>query len=254
MRTLACLLLPVVMFCSCSNSIRPEPVEAPLWAAQLSGEVNRLGVQNWIVVAEASYPVLSKRGVRTVAVDGEIPEVVDFVIKQLATSESLVPSFNTASELNFVKNDRAPGVDHYRRELKRVLGRREVKELGERNLRVLASSDAAKFAVLVVKTRTSLPYSSVYIELDSGYWNRAMENDLRSAEKKNRLEQERVELKRQETERRRMEAEMRKKLEAEIKMRQEVDRKRLEAQKVRKLVMVEKHKADLEKEGNETID
>ena len=35
------------------------------------------------------------------------------------------------------------------------------------------------FTILVLKTRTALPYSSVFIELDSAYWDVDSERELR---------------------------------------------------------------------------
>ena len=48
-----------------------------------------------------------------------------------------------------------------------------------RSLSLLAHSDSAKYAVLVLKTKSALPYSSVFIELDSGYWDRDSEDKMR---------------------------------------------------------------------------
>jgi hypothetical protein len=51
--------------------------------------------------------------------------------------------------------------------------------MDNRSLTLLTHSDAAKYAVLVLKTKSALPYSSVFIELDSGYWDRKSEDNLR---------------------------------------------------------------------------
>jgi hypothetical protein len=123
-----------------------------------------------------------------VVVDAEIPELVDYVVNDLERSENVTPSFNTARELPFVSNDRAPGIEQFRKDLKEALHGHEVREMDYRSLSLLAHSDASKFAVLVLKSRTALPYSSVFIELDSGYWDRELEDELqgeiRAAEKK----------------------------------------------------------------------
>ena len=92
---------------------RPRP-----WAEQVNREVDTLGYGNWIVVAESSFPVHSRRGVRTVVVDAEVPEVLDQVVKQLEYSDSVKPYFTTARELPYVENNIAPGVDTFRGQLK----------------------------------------------------------------------------------------------------------------------------------------
>ena len=60
--------------------------------------------------------------------------------------------------------------------------------VGARNWIVIAESSFPAYTgtgirtmVLVIKTKTSLPYSNIYIELDSGYWNSESETVLRKS-------------------------------------------------------------------------
>jgi len=169
--------MPLLLFLGgCGSSRRKPP---PPWGGAVSREVEALGIQNWIIIAESSFPVVSRRGVRTVVVDAEIPELVDFVVNELERSENVTPSFNTARELPYVENDRAPGIDQFRKELKTALHGHPVRQLDHRSLSLLAYSESSKFAVLVLKSKTALPYSNVFIELDSGYWDRDSEDQLR---------------------------------------------------------------------------
>lgn len=171
------LLFPIsLLLVGCGSGPDRTP---PPWAGTVGREVDALGIQNWIIVAESSFPVVSRGGVRTLVVDGEVPEIVDFVVNHLEKSENVTPSFSTARELPFVNNDRAPGIDHFRKQLKTALHGHQVRQMDHRSLSLLAHSDASKFAVLVLKSRTALPYSSVFIELDSGYWDRDSEDTLR---------------------------------------------------------------------------
>ncbi|MFT6179773.1 MAG: hypothetical protein ACI9NQ_000905 [Paracoccaceae bacterium] len=178
MKGLPLLLLPVLLLGGCASQRGPLR-KPPAWGEVVSREVNALGIQNWVIVAESSFPVVSRRGVRTIVVDAEVPELVDYVVNELEKSETVTPSFSTARELPFVKNDRAPGVDEFRKLLKTALHGHPVREMDHRSLTLLAHSDSAKYAVLVLKTKTALPYSSVFIELDSGYWDRDSEDNLR---------------------------------------------------------------------------
>ena len=91
----------------------------------------------------------------------------------------MTPSFSTARELSFVSNDRAPGIDYLREQLNEALHGHKVRQMDNRSLTLLAQSDALKYAILVLKSKTALPYSSVFIELDSGYWDRESEDRLR---------------------------------------------------------------------------
>ena len=167
-----------LFFSGCARSTQSE--EPPVWGLGVSREVQALGVSNWIIVAESSFPVISRRGVRTMVVDAEIPEVVDYIVNDLEQSSNVIATFNTAHELPFVSNDNAPGADEFRKLLQEALHGHPVREMDHRSLTLLAHSDAAKYAVLVLKTKTTLPYSNVFIELDSGYWDRASEDKLRA--------------------------------------------------------------------------
>ncbi len=169
---------------------------APVWAGTVEREVDALGIQNWIIVAESSFPVVTRGGVRTLVVDGEIPQIVDFIVNHLEKSETVTPSFNTARELSFVSNDRAPGIDYLREQLNKSLHGHQVRQMDNRSLILLAHSDASKYAILVLKSKTSLPYSSVFIELDSGYWDRESEDRLRQEmkEAQGRARQQQIEL------------------------------------------------------------
>ena len=162
----------------CGSSPPDEP--PPPWGAMVSREVVALGSRNWVIVAESSFPVISRRGTRTVMVDGEIPEVVEYIVNLLEQSENVRPRFSVARELPFLVNDVSPGIDQYRERLNTALHGHPVNQMDNRALTLLAQSDADKYAVLVFKTKTALPYSNVFIELDSGFWDREAEAKLRS--------------------------------------------------------------------------
>lgn len=164
---------------SCAAGDSASPPIPPAWATGLDAELRPMGFGNWIIISESSFPAHSGRGVRTVMVDGEIPEVIDHIVDYYDNSENVTPSFNTAREFPFVENDRAPGADEYRKTLKKALHGHEVREMDHRSLALLAQRNSGKFAVLVVKTKTALPYSSVFVELDTGYWDGDSEDALR---------------------------------------------------------------------------
>ncbi|MGC6426066.1 MAG: hypothetical protein ACON5H_03600 [Akkermansiaceae bacterium] len=164
----------------------PEPPLPPVWGMALSGELRPIGIGNWVIISESSFPSHSGRGVRTVHIDAEIPKVLDFVVDYFDHSQNVTPTFNTARELPFVENDRAPGIDEYRKLLKKALHGHAVREMDHDSLALLAQRNSGKFAVLVIKTNTALPYSSVFIELDTGYWDRDSEDALREKMRESR--------------------------------------------------------------------
>ena len=122
-------------------------------------------------------------------VDGEIPEVVDGVIQSLDAAQRVSPRVYVARELAHVPNDRAPGIDSFRRELERAVHGFPMRSMEYRSLSLLLEDSSKKFSVLVLKTRTALPYASVFIELDSAYWDVESEREMRERmEEANRVE------------------------------------------------------------------
>lgn len=143
-------------------------------------EVRALGNRNWIVIADESFPLHTRRGVRTLLVDKEIPEVLSGVIDVLESQQHVSPVFYRTRELGFVENDAAPGIDVYRKAITESLRGYEIRDFQYRYLSVVLEDDSKTFAVLVIKTKTALPYSSIFIELDSGFWDQRSEQKLRS--------------------------------------------------------------------------
>jgi len=233
--------IALIASCASSKQTKKKKPQAPpaLWAAALNQELQTLGYGNWIIIAESSFPSHSRRGVRTVVVDDEIPAVLDHVVTSFDRSATVVPSFNVARELPFVSNDRAPGIDQYRSRMKAALHGNPMRYLDYRSLGTIVQDTSKKFAVLVIKTKTSLPYSSVFIELDSGYWDRDSDDQMRAGirdkelkekerQRKAQIEKARREKIRRAKERKELELDLRKKIDAERKA-QEAARKAQEA-------------------------
>jgi RecB family endonuclease NucS len=64
----------------------------------------------------------------------------------------------------------------------------ETTELEQQSLVTLIEDANKSFEVLVIRTSTALPYTSVFMELQPGYWNADSESHLRE-----RLERQRME-------------------------------------------------------------
>lgn len=150
-------------------------------------QAGQLGYRNWIVIAEASFPAHSRPGIRQVNASVEIPEALDYVLNALEQTESVRPHVYVTRELRSVENDFAPGIDELRKRLKGSLHGHEPAELDQQSLLTLLEDANRSFDVLVIRTPTALPYSSVFLELQPGYWDVDSEMRLRA-----RIERERT--------------------------------------------------------------
>jgi D-ribose pyranose/furanose isomerase RbsD len=179
----ACLLLVPVLLSGCGMFPKSGG-----WRDALMTQTAQLGYRNWIVVAEASFPAHSRAGVRQINASEEVPAVVDEVLRTLERTEHVTPRIFLSRELRSVENDYAPGIDEFRKQLKSSLHARETNEIEQESLLTLIEDATKSFEVLVIRTTTALPYSSVFMELQPGYWNSDSESRLRDQIERQRME------------------------------------------------------------------
>lgn len=149
------------------------------WKFAVDRQTEQLGYRNWIVVAEASFPAHNRAGVTQVAAPVEVPEALDYVLRALERTENLSPRIYLTRELRSVENDFAPGIDETRQKIHAALHGHEATELDQQSLLTLLEDANRSFDVLVIRTRSALPYSSVFMELQPGYWDSNSESRLR---------------------------------------------------------------------------
>jgi hypothetical protein len=181
---LAALAAAAAVGTASDESVRGR--EAPSWRQVLARRLPLYGHRNWVVIADSAYPAQSKPGIETVLTGASQLEVVEEALAQIDKCKHLRPNVYLDAELPYVEEGDARGVTRYRERLKRLLGRRSVSELPHEKIIDRLDSASGKFHVLVLKTEMTLPYTSVFLELDCGYWGAAAEKRLREALKKPR--------------------------------------------------------------------
>ncbi len=151
------------------------------WRAALKEALPVLGHRNWIVIADAAYPDQTAPGIRTLYTGARQLDVVKAVLQALDGTRHVRPIINLDAELNALSDRLAPGVEAYRADLDRLLaGRRVVRQPHEQ---LIAKLDQAgqTFRILILKTDLTIPYTSVFLQLDCGYWGPDQEKRLREA-------------------------------------------------------------------------
>jgi hypothetical protein len=133
------------------------------------------------VVADAAYPAQTSAGIETIVADAEQIEVVRAVVKAIAVATHVRANVYLDKEIGFVDDANAPGIDDYRRKLNSTLS--DVQRIGLPHEQIIAKLDQAgqTFRILIIKTALAIPYTSVFFELDCGYWNAEAEQRLRQA-------------------------------------------------------------------------
>jgi hypothetical protein len=151
------------------------------WQSLLSSTLPAFGHRNWIVVADAAYPEQCRSGIRTVVADAELMDVLEVVLAAIKKTRHVRPRIYTDLELTFVAEQDAPGISDLLTQLDKSLSRYRPQPVPHEEIIDRLDNVARTFSVLVIKTRTTIPYSSVFLELNCAYWNLDAEARLRSA-------------------------------------------------------------------------
>ena len=154
--------------------------EDPKWEQQVADLLPLFGHRNWIVIADSAYPSQSKTGIDTAVIDCGQIDAVKKVTDLIAAHKHLRANIFVDQELAFVAEKDAKGVSSYRRRLTATLGS-AIKELPHEQIIAKLDKAAETFQVLILKTSMTIPYTSVFFELDCGYWTAAAEKRLRTA-------------------------------------------------------------------------
>jgi hypothetical protein len=149
------------------------------WQDILNKRLPLLGHRNWIVVADAAYPWQTAPGVETLSTEGNQIDILRTVLNAVEVAPHVRPIIYTDAELPFLREEDAPGIGAYRDELRTILGGRPVESLPHEEIIKLLDQAGRAFHVLLLKTTLTLPYTSVFLQLDCGYWNTGAEQRLR---------------------------------------------------------------------------
>lgn len=138
------------------------------------------GHRNWIVVADSAYPDQSGQGIETIVSGADHLDVLQKVLDGLAASKHVKPIIYTDQELQFVPEEGAAGVSAYRQRLAALFQNRPVSVLPHGQIISKLDQVGQTFRVLIIKTNMTIPYTSVFLELDCAYWGADAEGKLRA--------------------------------------------------------------------------
>ncbi|MCF8224363.1 MAG: hypothetical protein K9J30_00640 [Bacteroidales bacterium] len=171
------LILVLVTGC-----IRPpsEGLEYANWRDNTESLLKEYGHRNWVVIADAAYPAQSAPGIETIVTGEEHLEVVDFVLEDISNSTHIRPVIMVDRELEFLGESEVEGIGAYKEALNGLLGDREYKSMLHEDIIHKLDEASSLVKVLILKTEITMPYTTVFIELDCGYWGSEEEAELRS--------------------------------------------------------------------------
>lgn len=166
----SCAVLDVLPF-----SAEPEPV----WIKNLEREVSELGAENWILVTDHAYPIPQSAEAHVVLADAKLDVALAAVFEAVESEGHIWPRLYTLREFDFLEKDYAPGVASLRELRTAVIAERKLQVIPQSTVDLLLEEVIPNKRILIVKSTSAYPYSSVFMELDSGYWNARSEDALR---------------------------------------------------------------------------
>lgn len=151
------------------------------WRSKLQEELPLLGHRNWIMIVDSAYPLQVSPGVETIETNADLPHVAQEVLRMLDGSTHVTPNIYLDAELPFIPEQAAPGVSAYRKELKELLKGRPIEYIPHETLIKEVNDAGQMFHILVLKTNMTIPYTSVFLQLQCKYWPSTSEKQLRQA-------------------------------------------------------------------------
>jgi D-ribose pyranose/furanose isomerase RbsD len=156
-----------------------QAVKTPAWEERLTAALPALGHRNWIVVADSAFPLQISPGIETIVTGEDHFAVLEKVLKAVDGAKHVRPKIWLDKELAYVPDSLAPGADEARRRLDEVLKGRGAMPVLHADLIARLDEVGRTFKIVMVKTTLAVPYTSVFLELDCGYWGPDAEAKMR---------------------------------------------------------------------------
>jgi hypothetical protein len=172
-------LLFLLTFSSVLQAAPPRPT--PNWQAKVASSLPLLGHRNWILVVDSAYPLQVSPGIETIETNASQLDVLRNVLAQIDHYPHISPNLFMDAELPFLTDETAPGVSQYRAQIKQLLQKRPVQMLPHEQIISNVDTAGRTFHILVLKTTMTIPYTSVFLQLDCKYWTADQEKHLRES-------------------------------------------------------------------------
>jgi len=150
-----------------------------MWKEKFNEQLPLLGHRNWILIVDKAYPMQSANGITTINTKKDIPEVLKVVLDSIKREKHTRPGIYTDKELTFMDDKLCSGVEKFQEDLKNTLSGYNVNSILHDEVFSKLDKASKLFNVLVLKTECLMPYTSVFLELNCGYWPDDKEKELR---------------------------------------------------------------------------
>jgi L-fucose mutarotase/ribose pyranase (RbsD/FucU family) len=151
------------------------------WQTKLAQILPLMGHRNWIMIVDSAYPLQSTPGVETIETNGDQMQVISKVLQAIDSSVHVRPVVYMDAELPFVPEKDAPGVTAYREAIKSAFTGQKITSLPHEQIIAKVAEVGKTFHIVVLKTTMTVPYTSVFLQLNCKYWSDDAEVRMRKA-------------------------------------------------------------------------
>lgn len=149
------------------------------WFEQLKQSLPELGHRNWILVADSAYPEVASPGIVTLLAGKPLLPVLIQVMDLLHESGHVTPEVILDQEWFELTEEECPGIDRLRMEAEQVFSGLKVEGVWHEQLLAMLAEASQTYTVFVIKTTSTIPYTSVFLRLECGYWTAEQEQRFR---------------------------------------------------------------------------
>lgn len=172
MKKLLVLIVLTVLFIQSATS-------QTAWREELARKLPEMGHRNWILVVDAAYPLQSNPGITTFVTNEDQLVVLKEVLDAIKQAPHVSPDIFLDQEIDFVPEEEVSGIKKYKKQLDRLIEDEKVSKVLHEQLIEIVDEAAQSFQIVVLKTNMTVPYTSVFVRLDCGYWDAEQEQQMR---------------------------------------------------------------------------
>lgn len=171
-----CCMAFLIASCNNQSKIKMEQPKSS-WEQTLKELLPLLGHRNWIVITDMAYPLQSAQGITTLYADEDFNTVLTKVKHEIDSMPHVFAHVYHDQEMDVLNDSLAPGIDKVKATVTKLYGK-EAKSMPHETIIEKLDKASRLYSIVIIKTPLTIPYTSIFLELDCKYWDAARQAKL----------------------------------------------------------------------------
>ncbi len=181
-KTLTLLLsLGVIVSCKQTSVDKSDAKADADWKQYFNKQLPLLGHRNWVMVVDKAFPLQTAPGMEYIDTHEKFLPALQYVLQQIDSATHVSPIIYKDTELSFITENQVPGITDFKKSAEKLLMGHKVQTMLHDSVFTQMDHASKLFKILVIKTNETIPYSSVFLQLECKYWNSEKEHALRQS-------------------------------------------------------------------------